>query len=71
MNKPELLPCPFCGGAILKLYKTRTAARGGGAHSVYIKCQRCHARGPKVSLGVGDDPDRELEEATKAWNKRT
>ena len=55
----------------MKMYKTRTAGhRGSGAHSVYIKCQKCHARGPKIAIGIGDDPERELTAAAKAWNNR-
>ena len=66
----DLKPCPFCGSAILKMYKTRTASRGTGAHSVYIKCQKCHARGPKVAIGIGDNPEKELAAAAGAWNNR-
>lgn len=67
----DLKPCPFCGSAVLKMYKTRTAGhRGNGAHSVYIKCQKCHARGPKVAIGIGDDPEKELTAAAGAWNNR-
>lgn len=38
MAAKNLKPCPFCGGAEIKLY------RGGG--KLYAQCQACHACGP-------------------------
>ena len=66
----EMKACPFCGSMSLKLIKTKTNGSKTG-HSVYIKCRRCHARGPKVPIGDGDNPEQELEAAATAWDQRS
>lgn len=42
MKKINLLPCPFCGGdAYLHVQVPEYGLTGA-----FVKCRRCHARGP-------------------------
>jgi hypothetical protein len=40
MDKPELKPCPFCGGEAKKI---QTPGSYGGYHLTTIQCQTCFA----------------------------
>ena len=54
-TKPDLRPCPFCGGD--EIYVVPVAASRGRA----AMCQKCLAEGPY---------ERTKEKAGEAWNRR-
>lgn len=68
-DKPELLPCPFCGGT--ELYMDMVGAKNidGNEPSIVIECptKNCaygqFSRGHKLVAG-------DAEVATKLWNTR-
>ena len=71
----ELKPCPFCGGAKLKVDSKRTFAYRKGYHcSVSVRCMKCHARSPVVGINMpnGQYNEREICEkaVADAWNRR-
>lgn len=57
--KPELLPCPFCGG--IKIFEVG----GGSCHT----CKTCGADGPLSRLGMhwNTRPVSELERLARAF----
>lgn len=72
---PELKPCPFCGGAKLKIDSKRTFQYGGKRHcAVTVRCMQCHARSPVVGINMPDGRynEREICESAviEAWNRR-
>lgn len=77
----ELKPCPFCGSTKLKIdQKTSSNAKWNKEAKkcyklvvVTVRCNKCHTRGPTVSMYAGwyDRPIEVLEEeAKKVWNDR-
>lgn len=54
-GKPDLRPCPFCGGDEIYVFPV-AASRGRAA-----MCQKCLAEGPY---------ERTKEKAAEAWNRR-
>jgi hypothetical protein len=80
-NKPELLPCPFCGcnPKISLGKKTHCQLHGEPSQGFIVFCdwRDCVAK-PKVEAGniyngIGDEIYKKeaREEAIKAWNTRT
>ena len=78
----ELLPCPFCGSTKLKIdQKTSSNTKFNNETKrcdklvvVTVRCNKCHARGPTMSMYAGsyDRPTKALEEkAIEAWNTRS
>jgi len=60
----NLKPCPFCGKDRAE-YKSSGAA--GHRASLWIECEYCHARGPRL------EADRQIEApalAAEEWNRR-
>lgn len=67
--------CPFCGSTNLKIDSKRKSVSFKGCHcSVSVRCMKCHARGPTVSIKMpyGQYDERTIcAEAAKAeWNTR-
>ena len=57
MDKPELKPCPFCGGkAIFTSIETNYFAT-----RCFVICDNCHASSKRC---------KNKEEAAEAWNRR-
>lgn len=82
---PELnlkpLPCPFCGSTKLKVDQktssnTKWNPETGRCNKlvvVTVRCNKCHTRGPTVSMYAGwyDRPVQTLNNAAiEAWNRR-
>lgn len=82
---PELnlkpLPCPFCGSTKLKVdQKTSSNTKWNSETGrcdklvvVTVRCNKCHTRGPTVSIYAGwyDRPTQVLNNAAiEAWNQR-
>lgn len=77
MEKPELKPCPFCGGTVEMSgepeFKTMIYCRDRRAGGFFIECECGCQLGYQ---GSQDDLDLEFgkfssaEEAATAWNKR-
>ena len=82
---PELnlkpLPCPFCGSTKLKVdQKTSSNTKWNSETGrcdklvvVTVRCNKCHTRGPTVSMYAGwyDRPTQVLNNAAiEAWNQR-
>lgn len=78
----ELKPCPFCGSVKLKLDSKKInrprfleAGKWEDGHTSSIRCKRCHARGPTVTVWV---PRHTIcgilelikDKAEEAWNRR-
>lgn len=76
----ELKPCPFCGGNKLKVDSRKNNNtrwinnKMEECHVVTVRCNRCHTRGPTVSvyLGWGQYKAAEImnDAAIEAWNRR-
>lgn len=81
----ELKHCPFCGGKARIMYKQgHFYGRNGfgnikAEYKVYIKCNKCHARGGLVTTEPLIDPNPYLEDerirpyvlkAAEIWNER-
>lgn len=72
--------CHFCGGSKLKIDSKKSNdfrfvdGKRENRHTVTVRCNKCHARGPTVSvwLSRGQYNAAKImeEEAVKAWNKR-
>lgn len=60
-NKPEILPCPFCGKS--QFYFEDYLADG------WIECCGCGAKGPPSYL-VQKNKEKAEKEAAEKWNKR-
>lgn len=72
---PTPNPCPFCGGTKLKVDSKRSSVSFKECRcAVSVRCMKCHARGPTVSvkLAQGQYDERKIGEAAaiEAWNKR-
>lgn len=61
MSKPELKPCPFCGGAKIVI---ETWLSGGWMHM--IKCNNPDCPVPANGYPTG----RDLEKVRQEWNRR-
>ena len=78
----ELKPCPFCGGTKLRLDSKKISQpryRGPGkwedGYTGNVRCNRCHARGPTVTVWVTQHTicrilDLINDAADEAWNRR-
>lgn len=67
-NKQILKPCPFCGGDSVKVQtKADDFHRERSRYRAYVRCLRCHARGP-VASGVSAE-DAAIA-AVDAWEFR-
>ncbi|MBQ8401546.1 MAG: Lar family restriction alleviation protein [Clostridia bacterium] len=66
----DILPdtCPFCGGDSVKV-QTRADNRRRlcSRYRAYVRCLKCHARGPVVSR---DTEAEAVLSAVDAWNWR-
>lgn len=71
--------CPFCGSTSLKVdSKKSTRTRWVGTkreycYTVTVRCNKCHCKGPTVSVFVGSciDPVTLVEDkAIELWNNR-
>lgn len=58
----DLKPCPFCGGEAKKVV---TAVFYNGTNWGYIRC------GKPITACCVKQPEMLIEEAIKAWNRRT
>lgn len=82
---PELnlkpLPCPFCGSTKLKVDQKASSNTKWNPETgrcdklvvVTVRCNKCHTRGPTVSMYAGwyDRPVQTLNNAAiEAWNRR-
>jgi Lar family restriction alleviation protein len=77
----EMKPCPFCKGNKLKIDSKAGKKHYNGVgdykqlYTLSVRCNRCHARGPAVSVEVmrrdfrSAFPDAEAK-AIDAWNER-
>lgn len=71
MSKPELKPCPFCGGEAKIKRKSEL-----GIMSIWSQCRMCGATGPSASadLSQGDKAIENIEQckwlAEDNWNRR-
>lgn len=72
----ELKPCPFCGGANLKIESKHNGTHyWTGTYSVTVRCAKCHARGGTASCKVenckrGCADEAAKQKAIEAWNRR-
>ena len=68
-TKPELLPCPFCGGAVSMIVRDDGSGHGESYDLVTIQCDPC---GASVSRGSYKDYMVEQRKvcAIKTWNRR-
>ena len=77
---PDLKPCPFCGGTKLKIDSKKgnnfrfVEGKKEEYHVVTVRCNKCHTRGPTVSIytRVGQYNAAKIMEyaAIEAWNRR-
>ena len=81
MPEPNLkpLPCPFCGSTKLKVDQKTSSNTNSETRRcdklvvVTVRCNKCHTRGPTVSMYAGwyDRPAQVLNNAAiEAWNQR-
>lgn len=79
--RPFPCACPFCGGHKLKVDSRASEGRFNHktgkvekTHTASLRCNKCHARGPTVSvkLPVGEYGALEMleDKAIEAWNGR-
>lgn len=77
----KLLPCPFCGSTKLKVDQKASSNTKWNPETgrcdklvvVTVRCNKCHTRGPTVSMYAGwyDRPAQVLNNAAiEAWNQR-
>lgn len=60
--------CPFCGGDSLKITtKADDFHREHSRYRAYVRCMKCHARGPVES---GDREQSASMAAVDAWDRR-
>ena len=69
MDKPELKPCPFCGGEPEITEVIDRTPRNLEAVGFGVKCDQCGIIVAKIDCGVTDWFETD-EEAAKAWNRR-
>ncbi len=81
MARPNLLPCPFCGGKVYFVC-TESASYGQGSHQfakVYrIECPKCGATNyKKIIVPFDYSPEKgphadetDLQKAIDTWNTR-
>lgn len=79
-ERGELLPCPFCGFDKIKIDSKKgnnfrfVNGKKEEYHVVTVRCNKCHTRGPTVSIymRVGQYNAAEIMEmkAIKFWNTR-
>ena len=67
--------CPFCGSTSLKIDSKRTAVSPKECRcAVSVRCMKCHARGPVVSVKIppGQFDERKIyaKAAGNEWNTR-
>ena len=72
-NVEELKPCPFCGSTKLKLMKKNYNHKGYTKQKLYVRCNKCNARGGTVSQETiyTDTVDEDIKcVAIDLWNNR-
>ena len=69
MDKPELKPCPFCGGEPEITEVIDRTPRNLEPVGFGVKCDQCGIIVAKIDCGVTDWFETD-EEAAKAWNRR-
>lgn len=73
MNRPEMLPCPFCGGRPYLERSFRAFVEGKTSKVVLIRCTQCEARSGRVKLSDYGRTSHSLEaeiDVINAWNRR-
>lgn len=56
----KLLPCPFCGGTILKFLEGQIIGNRPVGPNRMIRCEECHCTGPYTDKAA----------AIEHWNRR-
>lgn len=69
MDKPELKPCPFCGGEPEITEVIDRTPRNLEPVGFGVKCDQCGIIVAKIDCGVTDWFETD-EEAAAAWNRR-
>lgn len=71
-EKPELLPCPFCGSRDLRFI--RLIQSGAAHHKLNVECQSCSATGGHLvvdALFYTDEEELEhFDACADIWNIR-
>ena len=66
-NNTYLKPCPFCGGASLKVDTvTHYNQKSGYTYTASVRCNKCHARGSTARGGFTEAENM----AVLNWNYR-
>ena len=60
----KFVNCPFCGGDKMSVHYDLV-----DCSSVYVECNRCHARGPEVQATVKHITEN-YNSAIELWNNR-
>lgn len=64
----EIKNCPFCGSdRVEAVEKKSRGADGRDKHSFYVKCHKCHARGPSFGC-TGRNNATWRDFAVHGWN---
>lgn len=77
----ELKPCPFCNGIKLKIDSKKSSGfryidgKKEENHVVTVRCNKCHTRGPTVSVWLPsghqyDSIKAMQKEVIDVWNHR-
>lgn len=76
----DLKPCPFCGGIKFKIDSKKSSnfryvnGKREDFHVVTVRCNKCHTRGPTVSIwlpfGQYDIVEIMRGKAAESWNRR-
>lgn len=61
-----LKPCPFCGGARLKISYRKSSS---GDCVIAVLCNLCHARGPLTNKNRFSSREEAEEFACRQWNQ--
>jgi Lar family restriction alleviation protein len=65
MKKPDLKPCPYCGGVKLRIDDSGVLDDPGASENpeaYWVVCPSCYASG---------GPGKNKKEAVKNWNRRS
>ena len=70
-NNTYLKPCPFCGGASLKVEMKKSAGwRQSYRYTASVRCNKCHARGGTAWCDSLCDASEAKGRAAINWNYR-